>query len=264
VTVRDYLLCALVFTASYSLSLTYITVFYHRGFTHNALVMPPAVRRFVAATGNWVTGLDVKAWACMHRVHHAESDSAGDPHSPVNVGVAGILKAQLDAYTLILVRLLREEPAVTSVVADLEFGVHWLNRHRVWYLPYLLHACIGAALWLWTGLWLLGTAYFAGITSHPIQGWIVNGFGHAVGHRNFDTPDNSRNNTIAAWLVWGEGLQNNHHAFPASARFAYRRMDADFGYVVCRALQAIGIVQIRKEKLLPQHGTTTGSTGRDR
>jgi stearoyl-CoA desaturase (delta-9 desaturase) len=250
VTLADGLLCAAVFAAGYSLSLTYITVFYHRGFAHNALVIRPGVRRFVARTGNWVTGLDVKAWTCMHRLHHRESDGADDPHSPVNVGIMRVLTAQLQSYKRILVQLLRDEPDVSRVVADLEFDVHWLNRRRVWYLPYLLHAAIGVALWRASGVWVLGAAYFTGIMSHPIQGWIVNALGHAVGHRNFDTPDNSRNNPVAAWLIWGEGLQNNHHAFPASARFAYRRHDADFGYVMCRLLQAAGVVSIRRETLI--------------
>jgi stearoyl-CoA desaturase (delta-9 desaturase) len=249
-TLANYLLCAGVFAAGYSLSLGYVTVFYHRGFTHNALVIRPGLRRFVARTGNWITGLDVKAWACMHRLHHRESDRAGDPHSPVNVGVVGVLAAQLHEYKRILVQLLREEPEVTAVVADIEFDVHWLNRHRVWYLPYVAHVAAAVVLWRISGLWLLGVAYVAGITSHPIQGWIVNAFGHSIGGRNFDTPDNSRNNALAAWLVWGEGLQNNHHAFPASARFAYRRWEADFGYVICRLLQAAGLVQIREDTLI--------------
>ncbi len=40
--------------------------------------------------------------------------------------------------------------------------------------------------------------------SHPVQGWMVNALGHAVGGRNFDTPDDSRNNTVVSWLVSGE------------------------------------------------------------
>src|SRR5581483_4658789 len=70
-TVMRYLL---VFAASYVLNIVYMTVFYHRGFTHGAFTMGPRLRRLVAATGSWVTGLDPKAWACMHRLHHLHSD----------------------------------------------------------------------------------------------------------------------------------------------------------------------------------------------
>ncbi len=44
-----------------------------------------------------------------------------------------------------------------------------------------------------------------GIMSHPIEGWIVNALGHAVGGRNFETSDNTRNNHLAAGQVLGEG-----------------------------------------------------------
>jgi len=51
---------------------------------------------------------------------------------------------------------------------------------------------------------------------------MVKALGHAVGGRNFDSPDNSRNNHLAAWLILGEGYQNNHHSYPASAKFSYK------------------------------------------
>ena len=81
-----------LFAASYCLNIVYMSVFYHRGFTHGAFTMGPRLRRFVAVTGSWVTGLDPKAWACMHRLHHLHSDNAGDPHSPHQVGVLGVFE----------------------------------------------------------------------------------------------------------------------------------------------------------------------------
>ncbi len=79
----------LAFVLGYTLSMMYITVFYHRGFTHNAVELNPSVRRFVLLTGPWLTGLDVRGWACMHRMHHQTTDVPGDPHSPVEVGMLG-------------------------------------------------------------------------------------------------------------------------------------------------------------------------------
>ena len=98
--------------------------------------------------------------------------------------------------------------------------MHWLNRYRLWWLPTLLHIGIGAAIGFSFDMWLLGAAYSVGMLSHPLQGFVVNAFGHRFGGRNFDTPDHSRNNLIVAALVFGEGLQNNHHRYPASARFS--------------------------------------------
>jgi stearoyl-CoA desaturase (delta-9 desaturase) len=57
-----YSACLMVFVGAYLINITYITVFYHRGLTHGAVRLSPVTRRFVAVTGNWVTGLDPKGW----------------------------------------------------------------------------------------------------------------------------------------------------------------------------------------------------------
>ena len=43
---------------------------------------------------------------------------------------------------------------------------------------------------------------------------LINTISHKWGYRNFDTDDNSRNNTWINFLIWGGGLHNNHHAYP--------------------------------------------------
>ena len=83
------LICVAVFAAAYLLNITYISVFYHRALAHRAIDMGPRMRRFVVATGPWITGMDPKAWVCMHRLHHVHSDTEKDPHSPVFVGIPG-------------------------------------------------------------------------------------------------------------------------------------------------------------------------------
>lgn len=76
--------------------------------------------------------------------------------------------------------------------------------------------------------------------------------GHAVGGRNFETSDNSRNNHFAAWLIFGEGFQNNHHQYPASARFSFRRHEVDLGYFAARVLERLGVLHIRRATLIPR------------
>jgi stearoyl-CoA desaturase (delta-9 desaturase) len=114
-----------------------------------------------------------------------------------------------------------------------------------------VHLGLALTLAALTGHWLLAASYFVGIMSHPIEGWAVNALGHAVGGRNFETPDNSRNNHLAAWLIVGEGFQNNHHRYPASARFSYRWPEVDPGYAICRLLETAGLLQVRRDTLLP-------------
>ena len=181
-----YLVCAAIFVVTYLLNMTYITVFYHRGLTHQAVILNPTLRRFVIATGNWVTGLDPKGWSCMHRMHHLYSDTAKDPHSPSNVGIFGVMLAQLNSYNAILRRLKRQNKEFQQIVPDLDFPINWLNLHKLWFLPYVIHLSVWLLLGYTTGMWLLGYAYFLGMMSHPVQGWLVNAFGHAKGYRNFD------------------------------------------------------------------------------
>ncbi len=246
-------LCIAVFVMAYVINTSTITVFYHRGFAHRAIVMKPWLERFVIRYGNWLTGLDPKGWVCMHRLHHAHSDDVGDPHSPVTAGFFRLLLTQLKAYKRILIGLHRRQEPYHSVVADLDFGISWLNRKRLWWLPYAVHFGVAVAF-AGAGFWLLGAAYFFGLMSHPIEGWLVNSFGHAVGGRNFDTADNSRNNNVVAWLIMGEGYQNNHHRYPSSAKFSYRWWEIDLGYGVCRVMSALGLIRIEARKLIPAHG----------
>ncbi len=248
--------CLAVLLAAYLLNVVTVSVLYHRGLAHGAVTLHPALRKFVVHAGIWLTGLDPKAWVCMHRRHHLYSDTEEDPHSPVHYGLIGVLMGQLKSYEKTLIGLAKRNVEYTSLVEDLEFPTHWLNRKRIWYVPYVLHLAIGLGVGAATGMWLLGLAYYFGMMSHPIEGWVVNSLGHAVGGRNFDTPDNSRNNHLAAWLILGEGFQNNHHAHPRSARFSYRRAEVDLGYAACLTLEMVGALEIDKEHLLAKPSET--------
>jgi fatty-acid desaturase len=247
-------LCILVFVAAYALNTTFISIFYHRGLAHGAITLSRPVRWAVVRLGNWLTGLDPKGWVCMHRLHHQHSDLEKDPHSPQKYGIFPLLLAQLRSYERILIGISRREEPYASTVRDLDFDISWLNRKRVWWLPYVVHLVLAVGLGLAFGWWLLGAAYYFGLMCHPITGWAVNSFGHAMGGRNFDTPDDSRNNHVVAWLVFGEGYQNNHHRFPASAKFSYRWYELDYGYWVCLTLDLVRLVRIDRTRLIPTPG----------
>jgi fatty-acid desaturase len=247
------LICVGVFLAAYLVNTTMISVFYHRGLAHGAVALRPWATRLAANAGIWLTGLDPKAWVCMHRRHHVYSDTPRDPHSPVRFGLFGVLVGQLRSYERTLVGLARNEADYADLVADLDFDISRLNRRRVWFLPYVAHLAIALVVALPTGMWALAACYWLGMMSHPIEGWIVNSFGHAIGGRNFETPDNSRNNHVAAWLIVGEGYQNNHHRYPASARFSYRWWEVDLGYGICMLLERLGVLEIERATLIPSY-----------
>jgi stearoyl-CoA desaturase (delta-9 desaturase) len=70
---------------------------------------------------------------------------------------------------------------------------------------------------------------------------VINGAGHAVGYRTFEnTATNMRG---VALVTAGEGLHNNHHAFPTSARFSLRRYELDPSWPVIRLLSALRLAR---------------------
>jgi hypothetical protein len=76
------------------------------------------------------------------------------------------------------------------------------------------------------------------------MGNIINGVGHAVGYRNFETKDQSHNILpLGLWIV-GEELHNNHHADPRSAKFKARWFEIDIGWMYIRLLSVLRLADV--------------------
>ena len=72
--------------------------------------------------------------------------------------------------------------------------------------------------------------------------WCVGSISHMFGSRPFVTKDDSANNWPVAIFTFGEGLQNNHHAFPSAYRHAMRWWEPDLSGWVLAVLAKAGIV----------------------
>jgi len=72
--------------------------------------------------------------------------------------------------------------------------------------------------------------------------WCVGSVSHMIGSRPFATHDDSANNWPVAFLTFGEGLQNNHHAFPGAYRHGIRWWEPDLSGWVLAVLGKAGIV----------------------
>lgn len=233
-----------LFISGYLLNIFTITVIYHRSLAHQSAVLSSRGMALAGKIGPWVTGIDPKAWVAMHRLHHAHSDTKLDPHSPVHQTVLGVALGQLRSYERILIRLIRGEPKITALVADLPFGVHFFYRKKIWWLPYLIHAGIAVAISFAFFSPFPGLGYFLGMMSHPVQGWMVNALAHKYGSENFKNGDHSKNNALVAFLVFGEGYQNNHHRYPRRANFAVKKNEIDLGYGLCLLAEKIGWLKV--------------------
>ncbi|MGH9303660.1 MAG: hypothetical protein ACRDZ5_04500, partial [Acidimicrobiales bacterium] len=75
----------------------------------------------------------------------------------------------------------------------------------------------------------------------------VNAIGHAYGRRVYD--NKATNNQWLAFLAWGEGLHNNHHAAPANAKLAHKRREIDPGWLFISLLVRFGQAKVRLNNL---------------
>ena len=236
----------IVFIICTFISMTFVSVFYHRGLSHQAVELPQWLIKFLEKFGVLIIGIDPKIWACMHRLHHQHSDTKLDPHSPHNDGFFGLFWSQKSFYLNLVPELKNPKSSYSELVSDIAMDIHWLSKHNLWWLPHVMHFLIAIALAFVFDNYLLAPAYFLGIAIHPIQGWFVNAFGHSRGYRNFNSSDKSTNNTLVAYFFFGEGYQNNHHQYPDSAKFSVKRSEFDPGYLVARVLHSLKIIRIKK------------------
>jgi stearoyl-CoA desaturase (delta-9 desaturase) len=75
---------------------------------------------------------------------------------------------------------------------------------------------------------------------------VINGIGHYWGYRNFECDDAATNIVPWAFLIGGEELHNNHHAFPTSAKFSVRKWEFDIGWLYIRLFSALGLAKINR------------------
>jgi stearoyl-CoA desaturase (Delta-9 desaturase) len=215
-----------------------VTLYLHRSATHEGVKFHPVVEGFMR-TWLWLTtGIVTVEWVAVHRKHHAFSDREGDPHSPVEEGLFAIVFGGVFFY--------REAAADKETLTKYGRGcpTDWAERNvftRNRMLGLLIMASIDLLLF---GLpW--GVVVFSAMAVWiPIFGNVINGIGHAIGYRNFETKDASRNIIpVGLWIV-GEELHNNHHADPRSASFRAKWYEFDIGWVYIKLLSWVKLAKV--------------------
>ncbi len=207
-----------------------VTLYLHRSATHEGVVFHPAVVHLMRFWLWLTTGVNTREWVAIHRKHHAFSDREGDPHSPVQEGLLEIVFGGVFFY---------QKATKDREMLD-KYGKgcpdDWMERNfyapRSWYglvLMMVLDVVLFGPLWGMVA-WTCMTVWL------PIVGNVINGVGHGLGYRNFDTKDHSRNIVpLGIWIV-GEELHNNHHADPRSATFRAKWYEFDIGWVYIKIL----------------------------
>jgi stearoyl-CoA desaturase (delta-9 desaturase) len=234
--IRSPLLAVSVALVVNQLSLLVTTTWLHRALSHRAMtVSAGATRVFRVLT--WVTtGIRPRQWVAVHRKHHAFTDVEGDPHSPL---LEGFTKVQL-LNVVLYRRVARNREAVAKYARDLPPD-RW---DRVLFDHAFLGLGLGiAALCLLVGPWLGVMAALIHVVLYLLLNAAVNAVGHRFGSRPH--PNLATNSQWLAWLAAGEGLHNNHHAAPTSARLSMAKGEVDPAWPVIRFLQRRGWAQVR-------------------
>jgi stearoyl-CoA desaturase (Delta-9 desaturase) len=226
-----------------------VTIFLHRCQAHRALELHPAISHFFRAWLWLTTGMQTKAWAAIHRKHHAKCETAEDPHSPQILGIRQVLFEGAELY--------KAEAKNQETLDRYGKGTpdDWLERN-----VYSKHSGKGYLITLALNIFLLG---IPGITVWAVQmmwipffaAGIINGVGHYVGYRNFECPDAATN--IVPWgiLIGGEELHNNHHTYPTSAKLSIKWWEFDIGWLYIKTLSLLGLAHVKRlppvSKLVP-------------
>ena len=241
-----YVLVALVLV---QITIASVTIFLHRHQAHRALDLHPVVSHLFRLWLWLTTGMVTKEWAAIHRKHHARCETAEDPHSPQVHGINRVLWLGVFLYV--------KESFNKETMERFGHGTpdDWVERN-----VYSRHAIHGLFLTGALNIALFGLLpgmliLLAQIAWIPFwAAGVINGVGHWFGYRNWDVPapDASRNISPIGFWIGGEELHNNHHAFPASARFSIKWYEFDIGWLYIRVLESLGLATVKKVAPIPR------------
>lgn len=216
------------------------TAYLHRSLSHRAVTFAAPVEHVFRLVLWLSTGIRRQQWVAVHRKHHAFTDVEGDPHSPV---LHGWVKVQLK--NLMMYRSEARNPdTIARYGKDLAH-----NRLDRWvYDRQMLGLVIGIGLTVLAFGWQVGLlASFLHLNFYIGLSAAVNAIGHHFGRRPYD--NGAGNLQWLAFLTAGEGLHNNHHAAPTSARLSHRWFEIDPGWWIIKALAVLRLAEIRLKEL---------------
>ncbi len=234
-----------------------VTVYLHRCQAHRALDLHPVLAHFFRFWLWLTTGMITREWVGVHRRHHARCETPEDPHSPQILGLNKVLWEGAELY--------RDATKRVDLVERYAHGTpdDWIENHL-----YRRFSVVGVSIMLLIDVALFGVL---GVAAWAVQMvWIpffaagvINGVGHYLGYRNFQSPDAATN--IVPWgiVVGGEELHNNHHAFPSSAKFSARWWEFDIGWLYIRLFSLLGLARVRRVARKPAMDEAKGTVDMD-
>ncbi len=222
--------------------------FLHRYATHQMFTMNQFwVKVFYVLTflSQGLFCFNPKTYAIMHRMHHANTDTEKDPHSPVFYRGPWAVALQMSRVFLrIYHRKVPIESWMQKGCPEWSFFDRWVDRLPLrtllcgFYVGYYLHFATSPWMYL-----LLPLHFFMGI----IVGLVVNLGGHQHGYTNYKVGNESKNMAPIDLITLGELLHNNHHAFPSRPNFSVRWFEVDLIYIFLKVFKFAGVVRFSND-----------------
>ena len=246
-----------------------VNLAYHRVLSHRALQLPKWMERSLIMLG-LPAGTPIQ-WIGNHRYHHAHSDTALDPHSPVHNGfwyahvgwyirsnnlilclsyaLAGPMRMLVDAWMRPRTNL-QHTALASDVAADPWYA--WISRPLPYAVALHLHAFIPIFVaYRFAGLKGIVAFWITLVTLYNL-GDAIESVAHLHGGILSGQPDESRNNAWLGILTLGEGWHANHHRFPRSARHGVSREQFDLIWQIIVLLEVTGLatkIQLPKKEV---------------
>jgi stearoyl-CoA desaturase (Delta-9 desaturase) len=186
------------------------------------------------------------AYAMMHRMHHANTDTEEDPHSPSHHdGFFATMLATRNTYNDIYRgKIIVEEKYCKDLPewkAFDKFAHSWITR-VAWMAVY-----VALYIWLATAWWQFLFLPFT-IAICTVQGGAINWWAHVFGYENYKMENTSKNIIPVDIIFWGEGYHNNHHKHPSSPSNAVKWFEWDPAYGVMRVMHFLRIIKLKRFK----------------
>ena len=211
------------------------TIYLHRVLSHKSIRLHPAVTMFMRF-GTWMlTSISPREWVAVHRKHHNFSDVEGDPHSPHIEGYWQIMIGNVYYYR----REANNGDTLEKYASDLSFDRLDRALLRRGVLGFSLTGII-LALIMGIGPGLVAITTLAVV--YLLLNAAINGAGHTFGYKSFE--NDATNLKLLALFTFGEGLHNNHHARPASAKLSAFKDEFDPAWPVIRLLEKLRLAEV--------------------
>lgn len=239
------------FGSLWYLSLFFQSFFQHRYAAHGAFEMSKGWERVFYVCAYIAQGssyMNPRAYAIMHRYHHAYTDTELDPHSPdYSSNVFSMMWRTRAYYRNIIQNRMEIEPRFEKNLPSWPAFDRWADTDlsvALWVAGYvLLFAFFATSPWLWLLLPVI-------ITMGGFHGAVINWFAHKYGYINFRMKNLSKNLFSIDLLMLGESYHNNHHKRPSSINFGHRWHEIDPIYPIIRLLAWMRVIQLPKKAVL--------------